>query len=156
MKTSLKISCLFLSILTLFIANSVLAEDDSAELAKKLANPIASLISVPLQSNWDKGFGSTDATRYTLNIQPVIPFSLGSDWNLITRTIVPIIDANSPTHGGDDSTGTGDILQSFFFSPKEPSCNGWIIGAGPALLYSTASEPELEPGNGLPDQLLFS
>src|SRR5262245_9242290 len=73
---------------------------NEAELAKKLQNPIANLISVPLQSNWDFGNGSTNAMRYTLNVQPVIPFSLTKDWNLITRTIVPIIHAESPMKGG--------------------------------------------------------
>src|SRR6266567_9266471 len=67
-----------------------------AELAKKLQNPVASLISLPIQNNWDFGIGSANATRYTANIQPVIPFSLGDDWNLITRTIVPVIYAEWP------------------------------------------------------------
>jgi len=78
-----------------------LAQSDSGELAKKLQNPIADLISVPLQSNWDFGIGRADAMRYTLNVQPVIPFHLSRDWNLITRTIVPFIHAESPTKLGD-------------------------------------------------------
>jgi len=94
------------------------ATDDkaqAAELAKKLANPVASLISVPIQNNWDFGIGPANAMRYTANIQPVIPFSLGDDWNLITRTIVPVIYAESPVAGGSDKSGLGDIVQSFFF-----------------------------------------
>jgi len=75
------------------------------ELAKKLQNPVANLISVPLQSNWDFGSGSTNAMRYTLNLQPVIPFSLTNDWNLITRTIVPIIHAEAQSKGGRDKSG---------------------------------------------------
>src|ERR1035438_6518143 len=81
------------------------ATDDkaaAAELAKKLSNPVASLISVPIQNNWDFGIGSANAMRYTANIQPVIPFSLSEDWNLITRTIVPVIYAQSPVAGGTD------------------------------------------------------
>ena len=60
---------------------------DSADLAMKLANPVSSLISVPFQANWDFGIGLNDATRFTLNIQPVIPISLTDDLNLIVRTI---------------------------------------------------------------------
>src|SRR3989304_4921099 len=119
------------------------AQDDSAaELAKKLQNPIASLISVPLPSNWDFGIGPEQAMRYTLNVQPVIPISLGKDWNLITRTIVPFIHAESPVPGGDDHGGIGDIVQSFFFSPQQPQ-GGWILGAGPVLLYPSASDDVL-------------
>lgn len=72
----------------------------AAELAKKLANPVASLISAPIQNNWDFGIGPANALRYTANVQPVIPFSLSDDWNLITRTILPIVYAESP--GGPD------------------------------------------------------
>ncbi|MBN1548566.1 MAG: hypothetical protein JW902_18100 [Syntrophaceae bacterium] len=122
---------------------AVEAQENSAqdaELAKKLSNPVANLVSVPFQSNWDFGIGPEKATRYILNIQPVIPFSLGSDWNLITRTIVPVIHAESPVKGGDDSEGLGDILQSFFFSPKAPTREGWIWGAGPVILYPSGAE----------------
>lgn len=115
----------------------------AAELAKKLQNPIASLISVPLQNNWDFGIGSNDAMRYTLNIQPVIPFGITERSNLITRTIVPIIYAKLPIAGGDDETGLGDIVQSFFISPKEPTDGGWIWGAGPVFLYPSATEDAL-------------
>jgi hypothetical protein len=118
----------------------------NAELAKKLANPVAALISVPIQNNWDFGIGPADAMRYTANIQPVIPFSVSEDWNLITRTILPVIYAESPTLGGSDKSGLGDIVQSFFFSPKQPTSGGWILGAGPVALYPTATETELGTG----------
>jgi hypothetical protein len=116
-----------------------------AELAKKLQNPVASLISVPIQNNWDFGIGPADAMRYTANIQPVIPFSLNQDWNLITRTILPVIYRESPVAGGGNRSGLGDITQSFFLSPKQP-VGGWILGGGPVLLYPTATDSVLGAG----------
>lgn len=133
-------------IVTLAFTNTLVAQevasadkDNEAELAKKLSNPVASLISVPIQNNWDFGIGPADAMRYTANIQPVIPFSLSEDWNLITRTIMPIIYAESPVNGGDDKSGLGDITQSFFFSPKAP-VNGWVLAAGPVMLYPSGTD----------------
>lgn len=114
--------------------------DTQAELAKKLANPVAALVSLPLQANWDFHNGPQNATRFTLNVQPVIPFSMGEKWNLITRTILPIIYAESPVQGGTTSEGIGDVNQSFFFSPKAPTSGGWIWGVGPVLYYPTGSE----------------
>jgi hypothetical protein len=102
------------------------ARGDAAELAGQLVNPISNLISVPFQFNLDKGLGQTDADRWILNMQPVVPFDLSEDWNLISRTIVPFIDLDAPVVGGKDVSGVGDIVQSFFFSPKAPTSNGWI------------------------------
>jgi hypothetical protein len=116
--------------------------DDTEELAMKLQNPVANLISVPFQNNWDFGVGSTDAMRYMVNVQPVIPFSISDDWNLITRTIMPIVYAESPLAEGRDASGLGDIVQSFFFSPKQP-IGGWIMGGGPVFLYPSATDNAL-------------
>lgn len=102
------------------------AEIDQSTLAKQANNPIANLISVPVENDWDFGLGPAHATRYLANIQPVIPFSLNEDWNLITRTIVPVIDRqalvnspNAPASLRQNQSGLGDIEQSFFLSPKK-------------------------------------
>lgn len=133
---------LFLLALAAF-SISISANDDADALAQKLQNPVASLISVPIQNNWDFGIGATDAMRYTVNIQPVIPFKLNDDLNLITRTIVPIIHAESPVAGGDSISGMGDIVQSFFLSPAKPTASGIIWGAGPVFLYPSATNNRL-------------
>jgi len=127
-------------------------ESQEAELAKKLQNPVANLISAPLQNNWDFGIGPADAMKYTCNIQPVVPISISKDWNLIIRTIMPVIyqealsnATNAPASVGKSHSGLGDITQSFFFSPKEP-VGGWILGAGPVGYYPTATDSALGAG----------
>jgi len=116
--------------------------EDSAELAKKLSNPVASLISVPLQSNVDFKIGpDDDGWRYQLNVQPVIPISIGEDWNVISRTIMPLVYQNDIFPGAGDQFGLGDITQSLFFSPKAPSSFGGLVwGAGPVFLIPTATD----------------
>ncbi len=118
----------------------------AAELAKKLQNPVASLIQVPIQNNWDFGIGSANAMRYTANIQPVVPFSISEDWNLVTRTILPVVYAESPVSGGRDAWGLSDTVQSFFLSPKAPTSGGWIWGAGPVFAWPTATDSALGSG----------
>lgn len=114
-------------------------QDEQGKLAMQLNNPVAALISVPLQSNWDFGIGSKDAYQYKLNVQPVIPITLNEDWNLISRTILPVIDMESPEPGIDSVSGLGDTTQSFFISPAKPE-DGLIWGAGPVLLIPTATD----------------
>ncbi len=114
--------------------------EDAASLAKKLSNPVASLISVPFQGNEDIGLGpGGDGDKFTLNIQPVVPISISKDANLIVRTIVPVI-YQTDIRGNDQSDfGLGDTVQSFFYSPKKPTSGGIIWGAGPVFLYPTGT-----------------
>ena len=116
--------------------------EDSAELAKKALNPVAAMYSLPLQYNWDQKMGSTGEGMHSVtNIQPVLPFSLNDDWNLISRTILPVIDQHGAApDGAADKSGVGDITQSLFFSPKAPTASGWILGAGPAILIPVGSD----------------
>ncbi|WP_194977137.1 transporter [Aquiflexum lacus] len=109
------------------------------ELAKKLQNPVASLISVPFQNNFDFGIGPSNGSRYTLNFQPVIPMSISEDWNLIARVIVPVISQNNVFGESGSQSGLSDIVLSGFFSPKEPTSGGLIWGVGPAILVPTAT-----------------
>lgn len=113
------------------------------ELAKKTLNPIASLISVPFKLDRDFGVGPQQAARSTYALQPVIPVSLNSEWNMISRTILPYVQSDSSVAHGNSVNGLGDTIQSFFFSPTQPSAGGWIWGAGPVLSLPTATKDEL-------------
>ena len=113
-------------------------------LQKATQNPVADLISVPLQNNSNFGIGSYDRTQNVLNIQPVIPTHLTQDWNLITRIIQPILWQPDPDANSGGTFGLGDMNPTFFFSPAHPGKIIW--GAGPAFVLPTATDPALGQG----------
>lgn len=133
-------------VLALSGATASAQDTSSADLAKSLANPISALISVPFQLNYDQGYGSANGNATTLNFQPVVPISLNEDWNVISRTIVPFKSQTNVAGNSGTQTGLGDTIQSFFFSPKQPTKGGVIWGAGPVLLLPTSTDSLLGAG----------
>ena len=132
---------LFLVVLICFTVPANIWAQTEEELAKQLQNPVADLISLPFQFNYDGNIGANDdGERVTLNIQPVIPFDLNENWNVISRTILPVVYQDDIFTGAGSQTGIGDIVQSVFFSPKAPTENGWIWGVGPVFLLPTGSD----------------
>jgi hypothetical protein len=106
---------------------------------------VSSLISVPFQSNFDFNIGDENGWRYTMNFQPVVPVSITEDWNVIIRTIVPVIyQHNVVEDGGSAQFGLGDTTQSFFLSPKAPTSGGLIWGVGPVFLWPTGTNDLLD------------
>src|SRR5215813_13205522 len=104
----------------LCIPPALAAEESKTELAKKTQNPVADLISVPFQNNFNFGAGTNhDQTIYNLNVQPVIPLHLTEDWNLITRIIAPINNQPSLFPGAESAFGLGDLNPTFFLSPAK-------------------------------------
>jgi hypothetical protein len=141
--------CLYVWILlsgAFFGANAAepTSESGTEELAKETQNPVSNLISVPFQNNFNFGLGPHDATQWVLNIQPVVPITLSKDWNLITRTIMPIINQPSPAPGIRSAFGLGDINPTVFLSPANSGKLIW--GVGPTMTFPTATASVL--GNG--------
>ena len=124
------------------------AEESATELAKKTQNPVADLISVPFQSNFNFNTGTKGATVYVLNVQPVIPIHLSREWNLITRIVTPIINQPSLFDGPDRISGSawglGDVNPSFFLSPVR--AGAFIWGVGPTFTLPTATDSKLGSG----------
>lgn len=122
------------------VSGAVLAEDTEA-LAKAAQNPIANMVSLPFQNNTTLNAGPEKQTQNVLNIQPVIPVEINDDWNLITRTIVPVISQPSFFAGQDRVDGVGDTQVELFLSPAKPGKLIW--GVGPILQLPTNSNEAL-------------
>jgi len=115
--------------------------EGDADLAQKLNNPLADLMTIPIQVNGDRNIGAQDdGQKLQTNIQPVIPFQLNEDWNMISRTILPVIHQKDISPGAGSQFGLGDTSLSLFLSPMKPSSGGVIWGAGAIFLLPTATD----------------
>jgi opacity protein-like surface antigen len=119
---------------------------EDEDLAKKSQNPIADLVSLPFQSNTNFNAGPFNRAQEVLNIQPVVPLHINADWNMISRTIIPVISQPNPIFDSN-TNGIGDITQSLFFSPVHSGALIW--GAGPVFTIPSATDPILGTGRVL-------
>jgi hypothetical protein len=122
------------------LAEAALSE---SELAKEAQNPVADLISVPFQNNTSYEFGPRDRTQNVMNIQPVIPVGINQDWQLITRTIFPVVSQPAFVRGQGRQDGVGDTTLTLFGSPVRPAFGRFIWGGGPIFNIPTASDDRL-------------
>jgi hypothetical protein len=128
----------------LALVSPALGGDSDTDLAKQTQNPVADLISVPFQHNFNFNTGPENRTVWVLNVQPVIPIPLTERWMLVTRTILPIINQPSLGPGIDHAFGLGDINPQLFFAPA--GSEKFIWGVGPTFTFPTATSRELGAG----------
>jgi hypothetical protein len=129
----------------MMVAAPAHAEMSAEELAKISQNPVGNLISVPFQNNTNLNYGPEKGTQNILNIQPVVPISINDDWNIITRTILPVIWQPSSGPGDSAVSGIGDLQFNAFLSPAKPGV--WIWGAGAIVQAPTQSNSKLGNSN---------
>jgi hypothetical protein len=148
-----KIGAFALSSAALLTCPPALAEMSATELAKAAQNPIGNLISLPFQNNTNVNYGPEKGTQNVLNIQPVIPISVNSEWNILTRTIVPVISQPALYPGDDRTNGVGNVVFSAMLSPANPG--EWIWGFGPITQLPTNTNRDLGNKNwGLGPELV--
>ena len=145
MKRGTRASLVFALFAAIFAAIPARAELSAEELAKVAQNPVGNLISVPFQENAYFNVGPLNGTQNVLNIQPVYPIHLNSDWNIITRTILPIISLPAYAPGQGTTSGIGDLQFSAFLSPASPG--DWIWGVGTVSQFPTHSNDLLGNNN---------
>jgi hypothetical protein len=131
---------IWLNFLTVYTSRAQSISDDAqtADLQRKTQNPVSDLISLPFQNNTNFDFGPDNEEQNIQNIQPVLPVRLNQEWNLISRTIVPLIQMPELIQGKGDTFGLGDIFQSIFLSPAQSGSLIWDIG--PAFQFPTATD----------------
>lgn len=118
----------------------VVAETEDQAISRQLANPVANLIQIPIDISFDRNLGLNDAgNRVIMSMKPVIPFSFSENWNIISRTVMPLISISDITPTSGSEFGLGDTVQSFFLSPRAVGNSGWIWGVGPAFILPTST-----------------
>ena len=122
-------------------AQAALTEAEQTALAKASQNPVASLISVPFENNYNGEYGPDNSNQNVLNIKPVIPVAIGENWNLINRTIVPVVSQPGIPGGPNRQNGLGDTTYQGFISPSKPG--KWVWGAGPSVQIPTHTDEVL-------------
>ena len=141
MERASRISAAMLAAAALLLAGPANAEMSAEELAKLAQNPVGNLISVPFQNNTNYNVGPLNGNQNILNIQPVIPIEISPEWNIITRTIVPVISQPKLSQDSERKNGIGDTVLSAFLSPAKPG--HWIWGVGPVAQLPTNTSDEL-------------
>ncbi len=138
-----RIAAILLVSVLIALASSLypVCADEGADLAQELTNPLADLMTIPIQMNVDRDIGAGDeGKRFRMNIQPVIPFHLNENWNLISRTILPLVYQDDVFLSEGSQSGLGDINMSLFLSPKQATKNGLLWGVGPVFLFPSATD----------------
>ena len=106
-----------------------------ASLAKAAQNPVANMVSLPLQWNYSTGGGLDSSTALVLNVQPVLPLPIGEHWLIVSRTVVPFVSL--PLPNGRQSGGIADIQEQAYFTKTKPGKITWAVG--PIFSFPTAT-----------------